>query len=94
MFVPWRDISAVVLFKQQAGMAKVPYIALHGPAPWQDPGAPRGEKLRKINATLIPQAPDAAVLASRAINGWKLDHGPLTAAIQENAPHVSLCVMK
>lgn len=94
MAVPWQSIAAVVLFEQQTGMAKMRYIGLRGQAPLQDPGAPRGETLRRINAALVPHTPGDVVLASRPVNGWTLDRDRLTAAIQANAPHVQLHVVE
>jgi hypothetical protein len=91
--VPWRDVEAVVLWRQElaAGMPYIGVLRPHG-APAL-PGIPTGTAGRAMMSATekLAGAPDARlVTASRAITGWHLDDDRLATAMQRFAPGVPL----
>ncbi|GAA5071513.1 hypothetical protein [Nocardia iowensis] len=88
-FVPWAQITAVVLFEQRVPDGPpMPYIGLA-----RREGAPRlpvipGLGMTRVNAHLIPHVPPDIVAASRPINGWGLDRAQLIESVTRNAPEV------
>ncbi|WP_378738222.1 hypothetical protein [Nocardia brasiliensis] len=88
-FVPWSQITAVVLFEQWVphGPA-MPYIGLA-----RREGSPGlavipGLGMTRVNAHLIPHVSPDIVAASRPVNGWRLDRGKLIESVTRNAPEV------
>lgn len=87
--VPWEDVAAVVLWRQTvpgSGMEWIGVACRPGAAP--PPGPGRGTLARATLRALVPHVPEDVVLASRAVNGWRLDRDALTAAVGTFAPGV------
>jgi hypothetical protein len=91
-FVPWVDIEGVVLWRQHLPYhASMRYLGLMRP-----PNAPtltgsRAEAAGRMAAGLLtPGIPADIVMASRAINGWRLDETRLAAAVNHFAPAVTI----
>jgi hypothetical protein len=91
--VPWSDIEAIVLFEQVIhvnGTNSLSYVGIRrrqGLEPL--PGSPRPRALNTSQA-LIPDIPRDILATSVPVNGWSLDKGQLTQAIEMNAPRVPL----
>lgn len=91
--VPWSDVEAIVLFEQVTrvnGTSSLSYVGIkrrQGLEPL--PGSPRPRALRTSQA-LIPDIPRDILATSVPVNGWSLDKGRLTQAIELNAPRVPL----
>ena len=87
--IPWADIRDVVLWRQPMPYGRsMRYVAVT-----RRKGAPplagrRGQRAGKVTArTLTPVSGDT-LLASRAVNLWRLDADRLTAAVTHFAPSV------
>ncbi|GAB7106686.1 hypothetical protein JCM4814A_50000 [Streptomyces phaeofaciens JCM 4814] len=84
--VPWADITGVVLWRQEAGDASLPYVGVT-----RREGAPAlpgdGPTARAVVAHLVPVPADVA-MASRAVTGWRLDRNRLVAAVAHFAPGI------
>ncbi|MFJ5772746.1 hypothetical protein [Streptomyces sp. NPDC093094] len=87
--VPWKDIEAVALWSQSVPHSSIPYVGLvrHEGAP-PLPG-PQGRTARAVGGALVP-VPFEVLMASRAVNGWRLDTPRLAAAVTHFAPHVRM----
>ncbi|WP_435612586.1 hypothetical protein [Streptomyces sp. bgisy159] len=84
--VPWSDITGVVLWRQAAGGASVPYVGVtrrEGAPPLPGDGLKAHAALRH----LVPVPPEVAT-ASRAVVGWHLDQERLLAALARFAPDI------
>ncbi|MFE7776604.1 hypothetical protein ACFU5O_22505 [Streptomyces sp. NPDC057445] len=84
--VPWQDITAVVHWRQPRP-ADIPWVGVvrrPGAAPLTGPG--QGRRARATMQILVPHLPADVVLASRAVNGWRLDRARLAAAVAHFAP--------
>ncbi|MER5975497.1 hypothetical protein ABT142_03095 [Streptomyces sp. NPDC001857] len=90
-FVPWSDITAVVLWDQAtAAMTPMRYVGLR-----RRPGAPalpgpNSSLSREQTTRLASHVDHELFLASRHINLWTLDRERLVNALQAFAPKVSL----
>lgn len=87
--IPWADIVAVLLWQQvlPAGTL-MPYLGLQrraGAAPLAGPMARRGQA---VAGGLAPDLPASVMMASRAVNGWRLDRRGLARAVAGFAPSV------
>jgi hypothetical protein len=82
--LPWADIEAIVLWRQQVRTATLRYIGVQrGP---QAP-APRGSRLGdSISTSLVPHVPAELVRSSRPIAGWRLDPRRLAEAVARFSP--------
>ncbi|MER7759214.1 hypothetical protein [Streptomyces sp. NPDC097619] len=82
--VPWADVTGLVLWRQDAVGAKLPYVGVT-----RRPGSPAlpgdGPKARAVLAALVPVSADVA-MSSRAVSGWRLDERRLAAAVEHFAP--------
>lgn len=91
--VPWADIQAIVLFEQITygpGRNNLSYVGIERrPGLEPLPGGPGARALRTSQA-LIPGIPRDVLATSVPVNGWSLDKGSLTRAIELNAPHIPL----
>ncbi|MGW7362343.1 hypothetical protein ACWGI8_02705 [Streptomyces sp. NPDC054841] len=88
--VPWEDITAVVLWQQHVQHATIPWIGVarpEGAPPLPGPG--QGRLARAVGGALAP-VPVDLLLASRAVNGWRLDKGRLGAAVAHFAPGMQI----
>ncbi|MFS8197345.1 hypothetical protein ACLVWQ_01530 [Streptomyces sp. CWNU-52B] len=85
-FVPWADITAVVVWQQRTAGSPMDYVGVRRPA-----GAP---PLPGMNAglgpdrtaRLAPHVEHDLFLASRPVNLWRLDPRGLQAAVDAFAP--------
>jgi hypothetical protein len=90
-FVPWHDVSAVVLWQQEtAALTPMRYVGLR-----RRPGAPalpgpNASLSRDRTARLAPHIDHDLFLASRHINLWTLDRERLVNALRAFAPQVPL----
>ncbi|MEU4616603.1 hypothetical protein [Streptomyces umbrinus] len=91
-FVPWEDITSVVLWQQRMAGPSMDYIGIQrraGAPPL--PGA--NAKLRPDQtAKLAPHVEHELFLASRPINRWRLDPQELQAAVDAFAPGIPVLV--
>ncbi|MFE7034106.1 hypothetical protein ACFU9Y_27700 [Streptomyces sp. NPDC057621] len=91
-FVPWKDITAVVLWEQRMSGPSMAYVGVQRqagapPLPGQNAG------LRPEQTTeLAPHVDHELFLASRAVNRWRLDPERLRAAVAAFAPGVPVLV--
>ncbi|MGW2559112.1 hypothetical protein ACWCXB_07660 [Streptomyces sp. NPDC001514] len=88
--VPWEDITAVVLWQQRVPHATIPWIGVarpEGAPPLPGPG--QGRFARAVGGALAP-VPVDLLMASRAVNGWRLDKGRLAAAVAHFAPGTAI----
>ncbi|WKX68735.1 hypothetical protein [Streptomyces sp. XD-27] len=87
-FVPWEDITSVVLWQQQMAGPSMNYVGVH-----RRPGAPPLPGMNSRlgpdqTAELAPHVEHELFLASRPINLWRLDPERLQAAVDTFAPRV------
>ncbi|MER7465330.1 hypothetical protein [Streptomyces sp. NPDC097981] len=86
--VPWSDITAFVLWRQNAGGTSLPYVGVT-----RRDGAPPlpgdGPKARAVLGALVPVPAEVAV-ASRAVTGWRFDKKRLIAAAAHFAPGIAV----
>ncbi|MFG2346236.1 hypothetical protein [Streptomyces phaeochromogenes] len=91
-FVPWEDITSVVVWQQRMAGPSMDYIGVQrraGAPPL--PGA--NAKLRPDQtAKLAPHVEHELFLASRPINRWRLDPQELQAAVDAFAPGIPVLV--
>ncbi|MFE0106428.1 hypothetical protein [Streptomyces sp. NPDC059009] len=91
-FVPWQDITSVVVWQQRMAGPSMDYIGVH-----RRTGAPplpgMNAKLRPDQtAQLAPHVEHELFLASRPINLWRLDPQGLQAAVDTFAPGIPVLV--
>jgi hypothetical protein len=89
-FVPWSDIEAVILWRQDAGRATMRYIGVvrRADAP-PLPGSAKSSALRRINKAFVPRHLSEGVVAdSRQISFWRLNKTRLTTAVNHFRPDV------
>lgn len=91
-FVPWADIEKVVLWKQKLPHGgSLPYVGL---ARRKDAPPLAGRPVRLLGRIMAravaPQVSGDTLMASRAINGWRLDKERLATAVEHFAPGVRL----
>jgi hypothetical protein len=81
--VPWADIEAIVLWRQQVRTATLQYIGVQrGP---QAP-RPRGRLGDSISSNLVSHVSPELVRSSRAVVGWRLDRQRLVEAVARFSP--------
>jgi hypothetical protein len=91
--VPWRDIQAVVLWRQDRAQG-LPYLGVlrpDGSPPL--PGAIGGwarQVLMWVGRAVAGAPDDRLVTSCRSISGWRLDTGQLAVALRRFAPDVPL----
>ncbi|MFE9116772.1 hypothetical protein [Streptomyces sp. NPDC007172] len=91
-FVPWGDITSVVLWSQITAANPIHYVGLQ-----RRPGAPHLPGMnthlsRAKTSKLAPHVDHELFLASRPINFWRLDPERLQAAVDAFAPHIPVLV--
>ncbi|MET9362932.1 hypothetical protein ABZX93_18705 [Streptomyces sp. NPDC006632] len=91
-FVPWQDITAMVVWRQLTAGNGINHIGVQRKA-----GAPplpgmNSRMSRERAATLVPHVDYELLKASRPINFWRLDPERLQAAVDAFAPHVPVLV--
>ncbi|NEA28339.1 hypothetical protein [Actinomadura bangladeshensis] len=86
--VPWTDVKAVVLWKQQAAQ-NIPYVGVlrHEDRPADKPV---GKARRLLYGAVAGHVPAEVANASRQVNGWRLDRDRLAAAVAHFAPDVEI----
>ena len=89
--VPWSDIEAVVLWRQQAGLNSVRYVGLRRrPGLPPLPGSARSRGLWRMNKPLVPHVPPAVIADSRPATFWRLHRPSVEAAVRHFAPAVEI----
>jgi hypothetical protein len=90
--VPWSEIDGVVLWRQHLPRgASMRYVGIV-----RRPDAPplagqRAAAVGRVAASILtPGVPADVVMASRAVNGWRLDETRLAAAVHHFAPGVTI----
>ncbi|MEU9789921.1 hypothetical protein AB0E27_04740 [Streptomyces sparsogenes] len=84
--VPWQDITAVVLWRQDSA-ASIPWVGVaRRPGAPPLPGARQGRAGRAVVRALVPHLPADVTLASRPVSGWRLDKERLSDAVARFAP--------
>ncbi|GAA1384587.1 hypothetical protein GCM10009661_66320 [Catellatospora chokoriensis] len=91
--VPWTEVEAVVLWRQQTAQ-NLPWIGVlrpHDAPPLHGtPTSPAG-KLMAGFGYAVSGAPDPRLVAAgRAVNGWRLDPDRLAAVVHRHAPGVQV----
>ncbi|MFH9067837.1 hypothetical protein [Streptomyces alboflavus] len=91
-FVPWADITSVVVWHQRAAGQGIDHIGLN-----RRPGAPQlpgpNSKMTQTSAErTAPHVEYELLLASRPINLWHLDPERLQQAVNAFAPDVPVLV--
>lgn len=91
-FVPWRDITSIVVWHQRTAGNGINYIGVQ-----RKPGAPALPGMnsgvsREKAEKLVPHVDYELFLASRPINFWRLDPEGLQAAVDAFAPQVPVVV--
>ncbi|MBX7466006.1 MULTISPECIES: hypothetical protein [unclassified Streptomyces] len=91
-FVPWADVTTMVVWRQRTISNGINYIGVQ-----RKLGAPHlpgmNAKLSRERAErLAPHVDYELFLASRPINFWRLDPERLQAAVDAFAPHVPVLV--
>ncbi|EFL29484.1 predicted protein [Streptomyces viridochromogenes DSM 40736] len=91
-FVPWEDITSVVVWQQRMAGPSMDYVGVHRRAGAPElPGANR--KMTPAQAArTVPHVEYELLRASRPINFWRLDPHRLQAAVDSFAPHVPVLV--
>jgi hypothetical protein len=91
-FVPWADIDKVVLWKQKLAYgSSMQYVGLVRRKDAPPLAGRRVQFLGRVAAqALAPQISGDTLMASRAVNGWRLDKDRLAAAVEHFAPGVRL----
>lgn len=91
--VPWRDVEAVVLWRQALARG-LPYLGVlrpDGSPPLPGTaGGKAGQVLAEIGRAVAGAPDDRLVTSCRAISGWKVDTFRLAAALQRFATGVPL----
>ncbi|NBE50766.1 hypothetical protein [Streptomyces boluensis] len=87
-FVPWEDVTSVVVWQQRMAGPSMDYVGVH-----RRPGAPRLAGMNSAlgpdkTAELAPHVEHELFLASRPVNLWRLDLERLQRAVDTFAPHV------
>lgn len=91
--VPWRDIEAVVLWRQVFAQ-NLPYLGVlrpDGSPPLPGAiGGRAGQVLVRAGRAVAGAPDDRLVTSCRAISGWQVDTGQLAVALRRFAPDVPL----
>ncbi|KAB8169896.1 hypothetical protein FH609_006415 [Streptomyces sp. 3MP-14] len=89
--VPWQDIRNVTLWRQRVPNGRpllwIGVTRREGAPPLPGPG--QGPVGRAVAGALVP-VPHDLLMASRQVNGWRLDRDQLAAALARFAPGVEL----
>jgi hypothetical protein len=90
--VPWADIKEVVLWRQRLPYGRsMRYVGLVRRKGAQKLGGRRGRRAGQIAARALTPAVSAdTLMASRAVNLWRLDPRHLAAAVAHFAPGISV----
>jgi hypothetical protein len=91
-FVPWSDIEQVVLWRQTIYASSVPYVGLVRREGAARLAGRKGQLLGKITARVATprRISGDTLLASRAINSWRMDNARLVASVAHFAPNVEV----
>lgn len=91
-FVPWSEVTQIVLWRQDTLAGGVRYFGVQRPegAPPLH-GSPQNRLLRAVYRPFYPaRLPHQVGYDSRQIRGWRLDDERLAAAVARFAPHVRI----
>ncbi|MFJ2259573.1 hypothetical protein ACIOKD_14760 [Streptomyces sp. NPDC087844] len=91
-FVPWEDITSVVLWQQRMAGPSMTYVGVQRragapPLPGMNAGLRPGQTTK-----LAPHIEHDLFLASRPVNRWRLDPHGLQAAVDAFAPGTPVLV--
>ncbi|MFK8905619.1 hypothetical protein [Streptomyces sp. YS-3] len=91
-FVPWADITTIVLWQQRTAGPHINHIGVQ-----RRDGAPHlpgmnSHLSREQTGRLAPHIDHELFLASRPINFWRLDPERLQTAVDTYAPHAPVLV--
>lgn len=88
--VPWADIRQIVLWRQQLPYGRsMLYVGLEHRKGTHPPGGRRGRRASQAAArALAPNVSGDTLMASRAVNMWRLDAHRLAAAVTHFAPGI------
>jgi len=91
-FVPWADIERIVLWTQRLPPygTTMRYVGVARRPDAPPLGGPRTRAVARVTARALTPVPGDILLASRAVNGWRLDVDRLAAAVQHFAPGVPI----
>ncbi|MET9319481.1 hypothetical protein ABZX75_04685 [Streptomyces sp. NPDC003038] len=91
-FVPWEDITSIVLWQQHTAGTPINYIGVHRRAGTPElPGPNRIMSPEQAERT-VPHVEYALLRASRPVNLWRLDTERLQTAVDAFAPNVPVLV--
>ncbi|MEL3948943.1 MULTISPECIES: hypothetical protein [Streptomyces] len=91
-FVPWADITSVVVWHQRTAGQGISHIGLHRRSGAPHLPGPNSEMTPQSAARVAPHVAYELLLASRPINLWHLDPQRLQAAVDAFAPDVPVLV--
>jgi hypothetical protein len=88
--IPWADIREVVLWRQPMPYGRsMRYVGVARRKGARPLAGPRGQRAGKVTArALAPGVSGDTLLASRAVNLWRLDTHRMAAAVAHFAPGV------
>jgi len=90
-FVPWAEIERIVLWKQRLAYgATMRYVGVARRADAPPLAGPRKQAVARVIARALAPVSGDIVMASRAVNGWRLDEDRLAVAVGHFAPGVPI----
>jgi hypothetical protein len=91
-FVPWAEIERIVLWKQRLPPYGVTmrYVGVARRANAPPLAGPRAQAVARVTARALAPVSGDILMASRAVNGWRLDEDRLAAAVRHLAPGVAI----
>jgi hypothetical protein len=90
VLIPWADIREIVLWRQPMPYGRsMRYVGVARRKGARPLAGPRGQRAGKVTArALAPGVSGDTLLASRAVNLWRLDTDRMAAAVAHFAPGV------
>lgn len=91
-FVPWAEIERILLWKQRLPPYGVTmrYVGVARRADAPPLAGPRAQAVARVTARALTPVSSDTLMASRAVNGWRLDEDRLAAAVRHFAPGVPI----
>ena len=90
LLVPWADVKEIVLWRQPMPYGRsMRYLGVVRRKHAHPPARRRGRRVTRAAArTLAPKVSPDTLMASRAVNLWRLDPGRMAAAVAHFAPGI------
>jgi hypothetical protein len=90
LLVPWADVREIVLWRQPMPYGRsMRYLGVVRRKHVHPPARRRGRRAgQAVARTLTPNVSADTLMASRAVNLWRLDPGPMAAAVTHFAPGI------